>query len=93
MTCLLITSFSLLLRLTLGATGVFLLTPPPRKGGMELSISWGKLNSSYGSGELQRVEDGEPSGLLHGVAVGEKLFIPQGVLKADGVTALIPAMK
>lgn len=33
------------------------------------------------------------SGLLHGVAVGVKLFAPQGVLNADGVTALMPEAK
>ena len=40
-----------------------------------------------GSGERQRV--GEPSGLLQGVTVGEKLG-PAGVLMALGVTALMP---
>lgn len=61
---------------------------------MEFSRSWGRLKVSKGSGELARVGDGGgvPSGLLHGVAVGVKLFTPDGVLYADGVTALIPVI-
>lgn len=49
------------------------------------------LKASYGSGELHLVEEGDPSGLLHGVAVGVKLLMPQGVLYAEGVTAFMPA--
>lgn len=43
-----------------------------------------------GSGEPHRDDDGEMSGLLQGVAVGEKQFRAEGVFNADGVTALMP---
>lgn len=89
-------SFCLALRFCLwddDAEGVFFLVPPMvcwTNSGIELNSNWGRLNDSYGSGDLDREEHGLPSGLLHGVAVGVKLFTPHGVLYADGVTALIP---
>lgn len=61
-----------------------------RKVGTELKISWGKLSSSYGSGEPGLVDIGLLSGLLFGVAVGVKLLGPHGVETHDGVTALMP---
>lgn len=70
------------------------MAPPPTVSiinwGMELKINWGMLN---GSGEALLECVGVPSGLLHGVAVGEKLLRPDGVLNAEGVAALIPVKK
>lgn len=58
--------------------------------GILLRINCGILSDSYGSGEPHLEDAAEISGLLHGVAVGVKLFNPLGVLIADGVTALMP---
>jgi hypothetical protein len=44
----------------------------------------------YGGGEGGGDDDGVPSGLLQGVAVGLKLLSPHGVATQEGVTALIP---